>query len=564
MPKFNQKGAQSARKTGPVSPMTTTGTTKTFEGGAGFTRDAKSELYLTSVTNMVGEDTFYESAREKDDRFVKLVRQVVLEDPDWAFRFLGWLRNKANMRSASVVFAAEAVKARLDAKDSSAFDASVGGQPGYAVKLGTKDFVWQGMARADEPGEFLAYWTSKYGKNLPQPVKRGLALATNNLFNEYSYAKYGKSGAWQLSDIVNLVHPTPKDSVQGDLYRHALNERNPRNKGKEIPESLTMLRQRKQITSALTRDGVRALMASDEGRERLKAAGMTWEALTGMYGELDAAFWESLIFSGQLGYMAMLRNLRNFEKAQISREARAQVCTRLAAPGEVARSRQFPFRFLSAYKAVESDWWSLALSDALDHSVGNLPVFPGRTLVLVDTSASMDDPISQKSSVTHAEIGALFGVVLARAGESVDLHGFAGGSSYYSSYSFGNTYGRDKVSFKHDLPKGGSMLKGIQSFTKRIGEVGHGTQMVQALKETYDGHDRVILVTDMQAFAAYGGDEVTSAVPADVRMYGINPSGYASTALDLSKRNRYEVGGFSDQVFRMIRLLEAGDTNWPF
>jgi hypothetical protein len=553
-PKFNKQGAQSARKAGPVSPMTTTGPTKTHEGGAGFTRDVKSELYLTAVTNMVGEDTFYESAQDRDDRFVKLVHQVAVEDPSWLFRFLGWLRNKANMRSASVVVAAEAIRARLDAGIHDTFWIPVMDEKRW---VGSKDFIPQGMARADEPGEFLAYWTSKYGKNLPVPVKRGLALAANELYTEYSYSKYGKSdkSAFQMADVVELVHPAPRDDAQGALYKYAIDMRH--NREELVPAALPMLQHRDAIM-AMPKEERRAFLTSEAAPERLKRAGMTWEALSGwLGGGLDANFWESLIFGRQLGYMAMLRNLRNFEKAGISQAARAAVCTRLAAPGEVARSRQFPFRFLSAYKATESDWWSLALSDALDHSVGNLPVFPGRTLVLVDTSASMTTPISEKSSVNHAEIGALFGVALARAGQDVDLHGFAGGSTW--GYR-GNTH----VSFKHDLPKGGSLLKGINSFTQRIGEVGHGTRMVEAIQETYKGHDRVILVTDMQAFAAYGGEQVTSSVPADVTMFGINPSGYSSTALDLSKRNRFEIGGFSDQVFRMISLIEAGDANWPF
>jgi hypothetical protein len=553
MSKFNSKGAQTARKSGPVSPMTTTGTTKTFEGGAGFSRDAKSELYLTAVTNMVGEDTFYESAQKRDDRFVRLIHQVAVSDPEWLYRFLGWLRNKANMRSASVVVAAEAIKARLDARITEGFRVALPWQGDHAILFNTKDFIPQGMARADEPGEFLAYWTSKYGKNLPQPVKRGLALAANDLYDEYSYSKYGKTGEWQMADVIELVHAAPKDDAQGALYKYAIDMRH----GREelVPAALPMLQHREAIM-AIPQEERRTFLLTSSAKEELKRAGVTWEALSGWLGDaLDASFWESIIPT--MGYMALLRNLRNFEKAGISRASRAAVCTRLAAPGEVQQSRQFPFRFLSAYRAVESDWWSLALSDALDHSIGNLPVFPGRTLVLVDTSASMMDPISAKSSVSHADIGALFGVALARAGQDVDLHGFAGGSTWGRSTS-------GRVSFKHDLPKGGSVLKGIQSFTKRIGEVGHGTQMVEAIKETYDGHDRVILVTDMQAFAAYGGGRVTSAVPADVRMYGINPSGYSSTALDLSQRNRYEIGGFSDQVFRMISLLEAGGANWPF
>lgn len=556
MSKYNKKGAPTARKQGPVTPMTTVGTTKTYEGGNALVRDQKSELYLLAVTNMSGEDTFYESAKERDNRFVRLVQDVVRADPAWAFRMLGWLRNKANMRSASVVFAAEAIRTRLDHSIHEPFEVRWE-HNGTVGTYSSKHFVLQGMARADEPGEFLAYWSSKYGKNFPMPVKRGVGLAVQELFGEYSYEKYGTNGEWTLADLLDLTHPGHKASWQADLWQHALDERHKRDK--EIPESLTMLQARKRFMTIPQGDR-RGLLDSPATAELMKEAGVTWEALSGwLGGPLDAKFWESLIDSGSLGYMALLRNLRNFEKAGISRAHRKAVQERLSDPEQVAKSRQFPFRFLSAYKAIESDWWGEALSDALDASVGNLPVFAGRTLVLSDTSGSMADTISNKSSVSRLEVAALFAVALARSGSNVDLYGFAGG---YSVWGW-NQSGTSKVCFKHELKRGGSLLKEIQSFTAREGEVGHGTELDRAFAESYKGHDRVVIVSDMQSFGSYKGD-ITTQCPWDVKLYGLNVAGYQGGVIDLSKRNRFEMGGFSDQIFRQMALLEAGDGNWPF
>jgi hypothetical protein len=80
-----------------------------------YARDAKSELFLLAVTNMVSEDAFYEKAGSRDGRYERLVRQVAVEDAAWILPFLAWLRGDAGMRSASLVGAADAVKARLDA-----------------------------------------------------------------------------------------------------------------------------------------------------------------------------------------------------------------------------------------------------------------------------------------------------------------------------------------------------------------------------------------------------------------------------------------------------------------
>ncbi len=52
----------------------------THEGGDGYERDAKAELFLLAVSNFVSETTFYESASDRDDRFEQLLAKVTAED----------------------------------------------------------------------------------------------------------------------------------------------------------------------------------------------------------------------------------------------------------------------------------------------------------------------------------------------------------------------------------------------------------------------------------------------------------------------------------------------------
>src|SRR5262245_25504518 len=79
----------------------------TAEGAPGFTREPRHELFLLAVSNMVGEDTFYEGAAARDARFRDLIATVAVDDPDWFARFVPWLRTGAMLRSASVVAALE-------------------------------------------------------------------------------------------------------------------------------------------------------------------------------------------------------------------------------------------------------------------------------------------------------------------------------------------------------------------------------------------------------------------------------------------------------------------------
>jgi hypothetical protein len=525
--KFNTTTARPAVGRGPIAAEPTP-SGRTHEGGPGYIHDAKSELFLLAVANFVGETTFYEKAADRDRRYANLVQAVASTDPQWTGRLLRWLRTDANMRSASLVGALEAAKAML-----------VAGIPG------ARQIVDSVLQRADEPGEALAYWTGTYGRAVPKPVKRGIADAVARLYTQRALLKYDTAAhAFRFADVIDLVHPTPAADKpwQGDLFVHALDRRHGRDT--DIPASLTMV----TANAALRRTA-----ADDPGAlfdpDALARAGMTWEDVLSLAGSTvdKARLWTALIPT--MGYMALLRNLRNFDEAGVSDQVAAQVAAKLADPEQVARSRQFPYRFLAAYEQAPSLRWGHALDQALQASLANLPALPGRSLILVDTSASMASRgFSARSKMSPVKAAAVFGVALAARGERVDLHGFADGV------------------FRHNVADGASVIREVDRFTGRVGEVGHGTRIAESIKATLRGHDRVFVISDMQTFAPgpHTGD-VTEVVPRGTPLYGFNLGGYRHTAFDAGTPNRIEFGGLTDATFRMIPLIEAGhNANWPF
>jgi hypothetical protein len=108
MARFNRGAARPAVSSPVLTEAVASGVT--FEGGPGYARDAKGELFMLAVS-LMGDDTFYESAGDRHARYTALVRQVATEDPAWITGFVGWLRDGANMRTASVVAATEATDA---------------------------------------------------------------------------------------------------------------------------------------------------------------------------------------------------------------------------------------------------------------------------------------------------------------------------------------------------------------------------------------------------------------------------------------------------------------------
>ncbi|WP_405888910.1 TROVE domain-containing protein [Streptomyces sp. NBC_01136] len=541
-----------ARSTRPAvhSPVTTTGErTATHEGATGHLRDAKSELFLLAVSNFVGQDVFYEKGGDRDDRYTQLIRQLAVEDPEWTAGLLGWLRGEGNMRTAAIVGAAEFVKARLDAdRISDGFNGSI---------VWNRRVIASVLQRPDEPGEMLGYWTSKYGRKLPKPVKRGIADAVQRLYTGKSLLKYDTaSKGYRFGDVLNLVHaaPGPGKPWQGDLFQYALDRRH--NPDAAVPPTSNRTLTARQELMALSLEERRAVVTSEGGAERLAAAGMTWEALAGwIQGPMDAAAWEAII--PNMGVMALARNLRNFDEAGVSDEVAAQICARFTDPEQVARSRMFPFRWWAAYKHAPSLRWAHALEQALGHSLANVPALSGRTLILVDRSPSMFPgyhfSTPNQSDITLAEQAAVFGSALAMRAESPTLIEFGGSSKAI------------------DVPKGGSVLKLIEQYGQN-----DGTDIPTAIKKHYSGHNRVIIVTDeqtrpgwlpsnMERFGGMRETAIDDLVPQTVPVYMWNMAGYKPGIMPSGTAVRHTLGGLTDQAFRMVPLLEAGrDANWPW
>ncbi|MFG2001659.1 TROVE domain-containing protein [Spirillospora sp. NPDC048911] len=485
----------------------------------------------------MGEDTFYEKAGDRDERFTNLVISAGREDPNWTAGFLTWLRAEGNMRSAPLVAAVELVRAKPEG-------------------MRTRAVVDSVLQRADEPSEILAYWLSRYGKPIPIALKRGVADAVARLYNERSLLKYDSADrAVRFGDVVDLTQPAyHRPEIRGtwryDLLGHALDRRHGRDK--PIPESLAMLRARAELM-ALPSAERRAVLTAENGPERLRAAGITWEALAGwLQGPMDAKAWEAIIPS--MGYMARLRNLRNWDEAGVSDDVAAQVAARLADPEQVARSRQLPMRFLSAYRAAPSLRWGHALDKALTASISNIPALPGRTLILVDTSSSMDAGFSKDGTLMRWDAAALFGVALAQRCDDAAVVSYSSSARYW-----GDPQGPRTKAFP--LRRGESLLRSLDRWKNDGYFLGGGTDTAGAVRQHFRGHDRVVILTDEQA----SGGDVGQALPRTTPLYTFNLAGYQRGHAASGDGLRVTMGGLSDAGFRLIPLLEAGrSASWPW
>lgn len=538
MAKLNKKFTALPASTGKSPLKVTSKETTNFQGGDAFLYGRKSRLFMSAVNTFSGEDTFYQAAATRDADMKALVQLIAARDPDWTARFLAWLRTVANIRTSAITMAVDAAMAMLKA-----------GVPGG------RQIVNSVLQRADEPGEALAYFHANYGKSMPKPIKRGIADAATRLYNEFTLLKYDSdSSAIRFADVLELTHPAPGFPGQGHLFQYAIDARHKRPMplgSSALPMITANMSLRKAWSEGLTRFTDPAI---------LKQAGMTWEdVLSALGSKVDKKqLWEALIPG--MGYMAILRNLRNFEQAGIGKESVRFVQDKLSLPSEVAKSKQLPMRFLSAYRNVVSDTFKHSIEEALQESLNNVPSLKGRTLILVDTSGSMHSAMSDKSGLMRWDAAVIFGLALASRCEDAEVVSFSDAQRGYS-WTMRRQVGGESASKVFPAVRGESLLRGIERWKKGGFFIGAGTDTAGAVSRHFKDHDRIVILTDEESQTG----NVYQTVPASTIKIDVNLAGYGHSHAGPETPNLIKLAGLTDAMFTLIPSLEAGlSESWPF
>lgn len=523
-----------SKYSGDTAPRSTTALkttdeqTVTHEGAPAFEKDFRTALFTLAMTSMTDQDAFYESAAKQDSRLRDLVQRLTASDPGFIEKLVPWLRNTANMRSAPIVIAAE-----------------------YALAGGPhrRQVIDSAMVRADEPAEFVGYYIMRTGRStLPGGIQRGVADAVQRLYSQFSALKYdSQRHSVRMGDVIELVHPRSEDATQGVLYEWLLDRRHHSQDVRVNVADLPVIKARQDMEAVepnQRREVLRAVHGGDPLADKdalatatdiFNLAAITWEYLSGwLPGGMDAEAWEAII--PNMGYMALLRNLRNFDEAEISDEARIPILAKLNNAEEVAKSRQFPYRFWSAWNATQSVVWASTLETALGLSVQNIPEFAGTTLVLVDVSGSMTNPVSDKSRVQRADVAALFGAAL-----------FAKNPKTTRVVVFGTE--------SQDVTPGqrGSMLRNMEVFRDNH-EVGHATYLASAVDGHFIDEDRIVIFTDLQTHDGGAKDKARFVHYFDLGGYRVSPD-------PIGEDGVFMYGGFTDATFRQMALHEITRTS---
>lgn len=467
------------------------GTNKTTNksGHIAYAMADKPKLVTQVLTSFFGEAKYY---GDTTNDLIVTANAVLKTDPKFVANLARYARKEMHLRSVS-----HALTALI------AFNVE--------SKPYIKEVVADVVERADDITEILACYLDMFGKPIPNGLKKALGNALLK-FNEYQISKYnGGSKAVKFKDILKLVHTKPQNDEQQKIFNEIIND---------------------------------TLPTAERWETELSTKGNTKEV------------WEKLIDENKVGYMAMLRNLRNIINANPSNIDK--VYSKLADKEQVLKSKQLPFRFFAAYRELAnvSNAGSKVfdvLETAVEYSIENMPKLKGKTVIAIDTSGSMNDSISSKSTIQCSDIAKLLAVMGAKICDDVILYNFD-----------------DRIRKLTYSSRGGIIEKSLS-----IGSCGGGTDITLPLKEMLDKNiyaDRLIILSDNEINRGWNSarwydsrpcqtyaDEYRRKINKDLWVHAIDLQGYGTQ--QFIGKNTNILAGWSERLLEFINLAEQGIDN---
>ena len=320
---------------------------------------------------------------------------------------------------------------------------------------------------------------AEFNENNPgymKTVGKSIALRPDDLTNQFEYFMYVNKTKNKLSSIVKRTWA----ERLGEYSRYQLNKY----KGKSLIDLVRISHAWNDNIDELMKTGSIKVEESERTWENLKSAGKNWK---------------EILETIEIPHMALLRNIRGIFKEIEDLETAKVVMEKLSAG--VLKGNQFPFRYWSAYKAVEKEddinhkgIILDGLENCMDISVANMPKISGKTICLSDNSGSAWGQLnSEYGSVYAAEIANLSSLITGKQSDEGEIG------------LFGDRLIVEPVSKRNGLL---SQLKAVNAIEKDEGRLGSGTEngiwlFFDDVIKNKKHYDNIFIYSDMQA--GHGG-----------------------------------------------------------
>lgn len=487
------------------------------QGGTGI--KLSPEMALITLLANGGDNTFYEKENERVKRLSGLIKEVAKKDKYLLAQMIVYTRAILGMRSITHRAAVEVAGLLAGEEWGKRFFG----------KWNRKEGKGGVIFRVDDMLEIAAcYFTLNPDKSLPNSMKKGFKSAIENS-DPYELSKYrGEGKNVKLIDLVNLVHP----------------------KGKKFnSEALKALVEGKLISTNTVE--AKNTEAGKTVAAKVKSGEITQKEAEVELKEAKADNFEELIDTKKIGYLALLRNLRNILKADNKLVDKAGqllsdrdfVRKSLVFPHQIDLALEVLFEEASSLNSTAVRKMGVYVDKAYEYATENVSELfnpETETAVVLDSSSSMTSGRVQGLSrgVKVIEKSCLIGATLAK-GLKCDVYHFDYNcqSLHYNPNDSVNTI---KNSFLGHCHGGNTVFESIF-----IG-----------LNKAYD---RVFIISDMQ-----GGDRIINnssyqeykrKYNCDPYIYSIDLAGYGTTMFRENSK-LCQLAGYSAQIYETAKTYE--------
>lgn len=416
------------------------------------------------------------------------------------------------------------------------------------------------IRRADELMSAYAAYRYLFGKPIPRALLNGIKDSFAN-FDEYQLIKYsgGNSNPSMKDVLLQMPDRSAGNPVSRGMAEFILNgtlvDRNGVDHSDTAPLAANYLRFLNRAKEVKEFTPEMAKLADD--------ARATWEVVISLFGS-NKQTWSSVL--PRMGYMAVLRNLRNLVSNGIDANVLASL---ISDRGAVLKSKQFPFRFLAASREIANMDVNVrdknilldGISQALEASVENVGSIPGDTIVIVDVSGSMQmAKISSYSSMSVKEAAACMAAIFVKACQNAYVYVFANETKLL------------------DIRK----VDSVHSIMDKIltTNVGGATYAYKPIYDAIDKGiraDRLVLLSDLQCYSEHGrysytvlgrgakGESVASGfteyrnkLNPNAWLHSVNLNAHDVTSQVPSGQRVNLMSGFSDKILASFIEAEGG------
>ena len=363
-----------------------------------------------------------------------------------------------------------------------------------------------------------------------------------------------------IADVIKMVHPKPVSKMQAGLFQYLIGK---------------LVRARGEDPSTLLPELVLEYETYKAyGKERdLPVPDVPFQMLTSL--ALGTKEWTEIAVKAPWQMTRM--NLNTFNRHKVFADPRMIqiVANRLASPELVRRARCFPYQLFMAYHATRGNVphdISEALQDALDASLENIPVTTGQLYVFPDVSGSMQSPVTgaRKGSTTRVTcqmVAALVASAILRANPKTVVIPF------------------DSKAHEVRLNPRDSVMTNTEILARFNGGATNLAAPLNLLNAKGLTGDLCVYVSDNQSWLESNGqypgfshrglrglNQPTGTMQAwehfkrkspQAKMVCIDINPYASTQAK-ERSDIFNVGGFSDSVFRFLDAVAKGQASKGF